>query len=98
MAQRGKSAQDEYLQALADEASANAQRSQVDSILKGAQAQQTKVKTAQIAQEIQQGMTAQALDILEKFTPDLPKAPEVSVVRLATPQAPNPFGSGPATA
>lgn len=97
MAQRGKTPQDLYLEAAAQEASANAQRAQADTIVKGTQAQQNKVKTAQIAQEIQQGMTEQALEILEKFTPDLPKAPEVSVVRLATPQAPNPFGSGPAT-
>ena len=95
-AQQGKSAQDQYLQALAQESSANAQRSQVDALLKGAQAQQTKVKTAQIAQEIQQGMNKQALDILEQFTPQVPEAPQVSVVRVAN----NPtqtYGIGPAT-
>lgn len=95
-AQQGKSAQDQYLQALAQESSANAQRSQVDALLKGAQAQQTKVKTAQIAQEIQQGMNKQALDILEQFAPQVPEAPQVSVVRVAN----NPtqtLGIGPAT-
>lgn len=95
-AQQGRSAQDQYLQALAQESSANAQRSQVDALLKGAQAQQTKVKTAQIAQEIQQGMNKQALDILEQFTPPVPEAPQVSVVRVAN----NPtqaYGIGPAT-
>lgn len=96
-AQRGKTPQDIYLEAAAQEASANAQRAQVDAILKGTQAQQNKVKTAQIAQEIQQAAVDGTLDILEKFTPAVPRAPEVSVVRVANPQTMNPFGIGPAT-
>ncbi len=96
-AQRGKTPQDIYLEAAAQEASANAQRAQVDAILKGTQAQQNKVKTAQIAQEIQQSMNEATLDVLEKFTPVVPRAPEVSVVRVANPQTSNPFGIGPAT-
>lgn len=94
--QQGPSAQDQYLQAAAQEASANAQRSQADTVLKVAQAQNTKVKTAQVAADIQQALNEQALTVLEKFTPEVPRAPEVSVVRVANPQTPTPR-IGPAT-
>lgn len=89
------SAQDEYLKAASQEAAANAQKAQADTGLKMAQTRKVTVETAQIAGEIQMDANQQALDIMDKFKPEAPELPDISVVRVANPQLP--LGNGSAT-
>lgn len=80
------SSQDVYLQAAAQEASAKAGKAQADTLLTVAKVEQTKADTIKTVTETDAAEQAQALDVIDRFVPAQPQAPDVTVVSAEPPQ------------
>jgi len=78
-------AQTLYLQAAAQEAEANAQRSRADTVLTVAKAEETKAKTLKTVSEVDAMDQKQALEVIDRFGMAPQPSPEVSVVAVEPP-------------
>lgn len=74
-----------YLQAAAQEAEANAQRSRADTVLTVAKAEETKAKTLKTVSEVDAMDQKQALEVIDRFGVAPQPSPEVSVVAVEPP-------------
>ena len=75
-----------FLQASAEEASANATQARAKTVLTVAQADETKAKTIKTMTEIDAVEQQQALEIIDRFNSQPPEQPDTTVVAVQAPQ------------
>jgi hypothetical protein len=76
----------QYLQAAAEEASANATQARAKTVLTVAQAEETKAKTMKTLADIDAGEQQQALEVIDRFGAQPPAQPDTTVVAVQAPQ------------